>query len=60
MSDDFMEEDPGLLDDDPALDFILYNEMGKEEKKPRQKSGCSAVIIFLLFPTAIITSYMFY
>lgn len=44
MSDDY----DGLLDDDPALDYILYEEMTKEEENQRPPKGCLGVFIFLL------------
>ena len=33
MSEDF-EDNRGLIDDDPALDYILYEEMNKEDGGP--------------------------
>jgi|MTBAKSStandDraft_2_1061841.scaffolds.fasta_scaffold51036_2 hypothetical protein len=43
---------PGILDEDPALDFILLNEMEKEVSKgsPRQKGSCSGIILLFLVP----------
>jgi hypothetical protein len=38
MSDEF-EEHTGLIDDDPALDYILYKEMRKDEKRPQGKGN---------------------
>ncbi len=44
MEDDF----DGLLDDDPALDYILYEDM---EKKGGQKGGgCLGVVAILILP----------
>jgi hypothetical protein len=37
------DEPNGLLDDDPALDCILYEEMNKEERRPGGKGGCLVV-----------------
>ena len=51
MDDDFYE-DKGLLDDDPALDYILYDEMEKEKKKPKNNGGCLGVFVMLLLPLA--------
>lgn len=42
MPDDF-EDNRGLIDDDPALDYILYEEMNKEDGK----GGCFGMILFL-------------
>lgn len=36
---------PPLFDEDPALDFLLYEEMHKENK-PRSQAGCLGVVIF--------------
>lgn len=45
------EEHHGLLDDDPALDFILYNEMVKDEKRPpKGKGGCLSLVLFVIAP----------
>lgn len=58
MSDDFFQEKPpGILDeDDPALDYILYNEMVKDEQKQRSsgKGGCLTLIMVILVPLASI------
>ena len=51
MSDDFFEDD-GLLDDDPALDFILYEEMEKDQKEPKGNGGCLGVLVLFLLPCA--------
>lgn len=61
MSDDFSEEkDRGsLIDEDPALDFILYEEMVKDERQPprRQRSGCLGLILLFLLPAGAL--YLF-
>jgi len=45
----------GILDDDPALDIILLNEMEKEHRRPSgQKSGCAGVLLVFLVPTALL------
>ncbi len=49
MSDDFHEND-GLLDNDPALDFVLYKEMEKDNRKNKSKNGCLGVFLILLLP----------
>ncbi len=49
MADDFHEND-GLLDDDPALDYILYKEMKKENRKNKSNKGCLGVVLILLLP----------
>jgi len=53
MNDEIHDDDPGLVDDDPALDFILYKEMEKEDRQPRQSDGgCLSLVLFLLTPPA--------
>ena len=50
MEDDFEEVD-NLMDDDSALDYILYEDM---EKKGEQKGGgCLGVVTILILPFAI-------
>lgn len=44
MNHDEHNNDP-LLDEDPALDFLLYEEMLKENKS-RPQAGCLGVVIF--------------
>jgi hypothetical protein len=41
------EEHEGLLDEDPALDYVLYEEMQKEDgsKKPSGNSGCCILLL---------------
>jgi hypothetical protein len=45
-------EDHGLIDDDPALDCTLYNQMVKEDQrsKGRRQGGCLSLVLFILFP----------
>lgn len=51
-----MSEEPkdnqGLLDEDPALDFILYKEMVKDEQQRRGKGtgGCLSLILLMIVP----------
>lgn len=48
-----MSEDDhhGLLDDDPALDYILYKEMVKDEKRSQKgKGGCLSLVLFVIAP----------
>ncbi|MBM9535943.1 hypothetical protein [Desulfobulbus alkaliphilus] len=44
------EEFHGLLDDDPALDCILFEEMRKEEGKAGGKTGCLGGLLILVSP----------
>ena len=49
MEDDF-EEMVNLMDDDPALDHILYEDM--EQKGGQKGGGCLGVVAILLLPLA--------
>ena len=49
MSDDF-EDNRGLIDDDPALDYILYEEMNKDDGRPSGKGGCLGLMLILFLP----------
>ena len=59
MSEDFDDYD-GLLDDDPALDYILYEEMTKEEENQHPSKGCLGVIIFLLILPCVASGVIWY
>lgn len=50
MSDDF-EDNRGLIDDDPALDYVLYEEMNKDNGRPSGKCGCLGMLLILFLPT---------
>jgi hypothetical protein len=59
MSDDLSEEHPGIIDDDPALDVILLDEMEKETRKtPQQNGGCTGMLLLFLLPAGLIV-YLF-
>lgn len=45
-------EPNGLLDDDPALDCILFEEMKKENARPGNNPGCLGMVAMLLLPVA--------
>ena len=51
MSDEH-EEHPGLLDDDPALDYILYKGITKEDNnfQGRGNGGCLSFVLFMHVP----------
>lgn len=52
MSQDHDDDSRGLIvDDDPALDFILYKEMAKNEQKQKGGQGGCFGSIVLLFKT---------
>ena len=57
MEDDF-EEMENLMDDDPALDYILYDEMSREDGNGEDHnkaggSGCFGILVLLLIPAAV-------
>lgn len=52
-----MSDEPhGLLDDDPALDYILYEEMQKDERgggnRPKG-GGCLGLLLLILLPVGL-------
>ena len=40
------EEYNGLLDGDPALDCILFEEMRKEDVTQKKRGGCLGILLF--------------
>ena len=54
MSQDHDDDGKGLIvDDDPALDFILYEEMIKNDQKQKGgRGGCFGVVALFLLPVA--------
>ena len=61
MSDDlFGEKHPGILDDDPALDIILLEEMEKDEREsPLKKGGgCLGLILLSLLPAGVLILHL--
>ena len=48
MDDDFFEEEDNLLDEDDALDCILYQEMEKETSKSSKNAGCLASLLVIV------------
>lgn len=47
MEDDFGEME-NLMDDDPALDYILYEDM--EQKGRQNGGGCLGLVVILILP----------
>ncbi len=47
-----------IMDDDPALNYILYEEMEKEEKNPQKNGGCLGVFVLLLLPLSTVASWI--
>jgi len=54
MTQDHDDDGRGLIvDDDPALDFILYEEMTKNDRKQKGgRGGCFGIVVLLLLPVA--------
>ena len=50
MPDD-NQDNPGLIDNDPALDYILYEEMNKDNGQPNGKAGCLGLLLIITVPT---------
>ncbi len=47
MDDDFCDHD-NIMDDEPALDTILYEDMNNNT--PQEGGGCLSVIVIFLLP----------
>lgn len=47
-------DEENLFDEDEALDFIVYEELQKEENNPKS-GGCLSTIILLVIPTFYFT-----
>ena len=47
------DEHNDLLDNDPALDFILYQEMEKQRSQPKASSGCFGIALLFILPIGI-------
>ena len=58
MSDDFDDYDGIIVDDDPALDYILYEEMTREDNDRRNKGGGCLGAVALLAPFAAATLWL--
>lgn len=52
------DEYNGLLDDDPALDCILFEEMRKEDAQRRERGGCLGMLVILLIPTSYLVIHL--
>lgn len=58
MHHDEHENGIPLLDDDPALDFLLYEEMCKENKT-RPQAGCLGMMLFcLVIPVGLLAHHL--
>ncbi len=60
MTHDHDDEGRGLIDDDdPALDYILYEEMSKNDRKQNGgQSGCLGFVVLFLLP--VVSTMFFY
>lgn len=46
-------ENDNIFDEDDALDFIIYEELEKQNNEPKNgKGGCLGTILLLLVPAA--------
>ncbi len=57
MDDDGFDEqdDDFFLDEDDALDYILFRKLEKDVNRDRGvKSGCLGVLLFCLFPAGFL------
>jgi len=52
------DEYKGLLDDDPALDCILFEEMRKEESRQKGRGGCLGMLIIILIPACYLVIHL--
>jgi len=42
-----------IFDKDDALDFIIYKELEKNNREPRDnRGGCLSIVVLLLLPAA--------
>ncbi len=57
MEDDFEEQDD-LMDDDPALNYILYEDIARDENKKPVGSGCLGMLLFFLIPCVSLISFL--
>jgi len=49
------DEHRGLIVDDEALDYILYEEITKQDREQKDgKCGCFGMVVLLLLPAAIV------
>jgi hypothetical protein len=53
MADDFRDNDE-LIDPDPAMDFIIYDEMSRQTNSPNHKGGCLGIILLFLLPLILL------
>jgi hypothetical protein len=51
MDEDFNEHN-GLIDEDPALDYLIYKDMEQDQKNSRRNGGCLGAFAFFLVPCA--------
>ncbi|NLX18363.1 MAG: hypothetical protein GXY53_03650 [Desulfobulbus sp.] len=54
------DEPNGLLDDDPALDYILLEEMRKESRRPPSTTGCLGMVVTFLLPAVSLWGMMLF
>jgi hypothetical protein len=52
------DEYNGLIDDDPALDCILFEEMRKDEISPTGRGGCLGMLIICFIPACCLVIHL--
>ncbi len=52
------DEYNGLLDDDPALDCVLFEEMRKEDAQRKGRGGCLGILVIFLIPACYLVIHL--
>lgn len=53
-----LDDSDSLLDEDPALDFILYQELEKDGGKKGNSGGCFSVVLLAIFPVSTLSFFI--
>jgi hypothetical protein len=54
----FVMNDDNVFDEDNALDFIMKEEVEKENQQKSGKGGCLGIIALLIFPVAALYHFV--
>lgn len=52
------DEYNGLFDDDPALDYILFEEMQKDNAQQKGRGGCLGILVIFLIPVCCLAIHL--
>ena len=52
------DEYNGLLDDDPALDCVLFEEMRNEDAQRKGGGGCLGILVIFLIPACYLVIHL--